>query len=148
MVAAVLAYADQQTQTVQIRPPHCSYNGSNTLDNSGVQDIMHFDVKGIKRLVLEISNITNNLAAFVVQGAPNQQAPWITIASLSTDYTVPKGLVIGASGDLTALAAGATGWIILDVEGFSDIKIQANSSAAGGSTLTFYGGGNCYGSGI
>lgn len=141
MAAASLKEAAAIINTQQHRPPFVSFNGAaNAMDNSGVQDVFWLNVEGMKRIAVRLQVATNALAAFVIQGLVNiQDGTWITIASTSGDYLSPKGILVGASGDLTTLAVGS-GWFILDVDGFSKIKIQANSSAVGGSSLAVAGG--------
>lgn len=55
---------------------------------------------------------------------------WQTIYNVAADFTTPSGLLVGASGNLTALAASTTGWFILDCSGLSYIRIQASADTA------------------
>jgi len=96
---------------------------------------------GLKRLFLQVTPTGNAFAGFAVIGQATPAAPQSTLYSAAADYTSPKGLVVGTSGDLTTLAAGSTGWIILDVTGLAIVTFTAHSAAAGGSTVTAYCGG-------
>lgn len=104
-------------------------------------DIIEFDVSQITRLVSEIRNTgANAFDTFIVQGkVPN--GAYVTLLSVAADYTSPAGIVVDASGDLTTLAGGATGWLILDVLGFEKIKFQA-SAAVGASTARVFSSGS------
>lgn len=52
-----------------------------------------------------------------------------TAFGVSGDYTSPTGILIGTSGDLTILAADATGWFILDCSGIDQIRCQAKADS-------------------
>jgi hypothetical protein len=47
--------------------------------------------------------------------------------------------MVGASGDLTTLAAASTGWFILDTRGLARVKVLASGNGA--ATVTIYAGG-------
>jgi len=66
---------------------------------------------------------------------------FVTLLSVAADYTSPAGIVVDASGDLTILGAGATGWLILDVLGFNRIKLQASANVAGATSASIFAGG-------
>lgn len=51
-----------------------------------------------------------------------------TAFSVAGDYTSPSGILVGASGDLTVLAAAATGWYILDCGGLMQVRNQASAN--------------------
>lgn len=142
MVAAVKATAKPDLEISGQKPIFATFDSpANAMDNSGAQDIFTLDVKGLSRITISLTVATNALAAFVIKAAFNDKtAPLVTLAHLNTDYTAPSGVLVETSGDLTALGVG-TGYFILDVAGMSSITLQANSSAAGGSTLSLSGGG-------
>jgi hypothetical protein len=52
-----------------------------------------------------------------------------TLYSNPPHYTTPAGLVVDASGDLTALGAGASGWLLLNVLPLYSIRILASAAA-------------------
>jgi len=103
--------------------------------------IFDMDVSQIARLALQITNPgANALDSFIVQGKVNTDGDLLSILTVAADYTTPAGIVVDASGDLTALAAGATGWLILDVLALNMIRITA-SAAVGATTLRIFAGG-------
>lgn len=93
--------------------------------------IASVDIPGgvdIMSVAIGVANVAN-INAFQVRAKVLDRI--VTIASISADYTSPKGPVLGASGDLTALAANAQGWLLLSVKGFSAIELWASCAAAG-----------------
>lgn len=110
---------------------------------SGNTDIVEFDVTQISRLALELINGgANALDAFIIQGKVNPAGNYVTLLSAASDYTSPAGIVVDASGDLTVLAGGATGWLILDVLAFAKIRVQASANVSGATTLSVNAGGS------
>ena len=114
-------------------------NASVAVAVSGLTTILEVQVQSLSRLFVEILPVTNNLDAFQVQVRANQSGNYITVLSAAGDFTAPAGILAGCSGDLTALAAAATGWLLLDVFGFESVRIQA-SAATGISTVTVHAG--------
>lgn len=141
MAAATLAVATQDAYQDRQKNIFTAINGAaNAMDNSGLQDIFTFNVEGLARIVVAITVATNALAAFAIKAAMTPQGAFQTIKSTTGQFAAPSGVLIDASGDLTTQAVGS-GWFVMDVAGMSQIKICANSSAAGGSTLAIVGGG-------
>lgn len=106
---------------------------------SGLTTILEVQVQSLSRMFIEVLPVTNNLDAFQVQVRANQSGNYITLLSAAGDFTAPTGILAGASGDLTTLAAAATGWLLLDVFGFEAIRLQA-SATGGVSTVTVHAG--------
>jgi len=81
---------------------------------------------------------------FQIQVKANpDSSDFVTLSSAGADFTTPKGIIKMASGDITALAASTTGAFILDVTGVYQVRLlAARAAAGGGSTLTYYAGGN------
>ena len=95
--------------------------------------ILELIVSEAARLAVEIKNEgANALDAFRVLGKVHKDGAFILMFSAAGDFTSPAGLVVDASGDLTTLAAGATGFLVLDVLALYAIKLEA--SAAVGAT--------------
>lgn len=94
------------------------------------------EVNGLSGLVRGFFHFLNTgfvLDAFIVQARPHPEAAYVNLLSVAADYTTPRGICYGASGDLTTLASGATlGWLFLDVTSLESIKLLA--SANGGQT--------------
>lgn len=90
------------------------------------------------RMVFEVKNEgANALDAFRVSAKFHKDGNYVLLFSVAGDFTSPAGLVVDASGDLTTLAAGTTGWLVLDVLGLYKIKIEA-SSAVGATTVDIF----------
>lgn len=95
--------------------------------------ILELSTTEIARLGVEVKNSSANaFDAFVVQGKFHKDGNWVTLYSAGADFSSPTGLLIDASGDLTVLAAGASGWLILDVLGLFSVRIQASVATADG----------------
>ncbi len=92
-----------------------------------------------------VSLITSNHSAvdqFVVQIKTTADDTAQTIFSAAADYTAPTGIMVGASGDLTALAANSQGWLCLDVRGLYQVILRAAQASGATTTLTIEIGGN------
>lgn len=86
--------------------------------------------------VLAAAINTSNHAAldqFEVRGRIGNRA--VTLASVSTDYTNRVYPIIGASGNLAALAANATGWVFIDLTGLSYVALFAARAAGSDTTV-------------
>lgn len=109
---------------------------------AGNTDIITLDVSQVSRLAIEIVNAgANAFDAFIVQGKVHPDGAFVTLLSVTADYTTPAGIVVDASGDLTVLGAGVTGWLILNVLGFNKIKLQASANVAGATSASVFAGG-------
>jgi len=88
------------------------------------------DVSRHDRIMVRISN--EDAAAVVFDQFEIQISPdganFETAFSATGDYTSPTGILIGCSGDLTGLAAAATGWFILDCRGLDKLQVQASAN--------------------
>lgn len=82
--------------------------------------------QGAKRLFVEIAVAVASLTAFEIDARPDPAAAYVPLYSVSADFLTPRGLMVGASGDLTTQAAG-TGWFIMDVIGLESVQIKATS---------------------
>ena len=108
--------------------------------NSSTQ-ILKIPCLGMDRIFVTVGVATNALAGFNIQAQATADGPAQTLYSTAGNFTTPSGLLVGASGDLTTLAAGATGWFIMQVSGLAYVIVNATSGNVGGSTLTVYAGG-------
>ena len=111
---------------------------STTIAVSGLTTIGGSDFNGeintleLNRIFVRIDNSDDTGTAailfdqFVILGSPDG-TNYETLYSSPTDYTSPVGILVGTSGDLTILAADATGWFILDCSALHKIKIQASA---------------------
>ena len=105
---------------------------------TGNTDLIDLDVSNLDRIWAQVRVTGQALDAFVVQGLLHPDGTYITLASTAAHYTSPAGIIYGASGDLTALAADATGWVAVDVKGLSRLKFLASSGSAAGSGVQIY----------
>lgn len=103
--------------------------GPVTVPGTGNTTLCTLDVNFVERLCIEVAVATQNLDGFVIKGRMHSGGSYLTLFDAAGDYTSPVGILIGASGDLTALAAGATGWFILDCLGFDQIQLLASAVA-------------------
>jgi hypothetical protein len=60
--------------------------------------------------------------------------------SSAGNFTSPAGLLIGTSGDLTILGAGATGWFIMRTTALWSVRITATSAGNAGVATVYVGG--------
>lgn len=79
-----------------------------------------------------------NLDAFRISFKYHPDQAYILVASAGVDYTTPNWPVLKASGDLTGLAAAATGSCILDTTGVVAMLVEASSANPAGSTVSAY----------
>ena len=115
-------------------------NASLSVPAAGNTPLLDLDVRGVERIYVQVTPTTNGFDAFTIAIKPQANGAYSTIASVAADYTSPSGLLVGASGDLTTLAAATTGWFILDVRGIFMVRVQASGSG-GASTVSIYAGG-------
>ena len=111
-------------------------NESVTVVQTGNTALIEVDTSCIETLAVEAVVTGQNLDAFVVQGKVHPESTYVTLASATADYTTPKSPIIRASGDLTGITAGATGWFLMDVRPFYSVKVLASSGNVAGSTVT------------
>ena len=110
----------------------------NTPSSLGV--VATINVNGIQQLNVEAAVVGQSLTAFQVLGQVNNSGTYQLLYSTSSDYTSPKGLLIGTSGDLTSIASGTSGFFQMTVRGFYNIQIKVTAASTGG-TITILSGG-------
>lgn len=98
-----------------------------------------FRVHDYDEMTCQIEVETNALDQFIVSGRVHDESGWMILFNAGADFTSPAGLMIDASGDLTAQAVGA-GWFKMNVGGFYELRISAASGNAAGSVLSVYAG--------
>lgn len=111
-------------------------NTAVTVAQSGNTTLLDLNVEHISALGIDIAVTGQDLDAFVVQGKMGRDSAYQTLYSAAADFTSPAGAVIDASGDLTVLAAAASGWLMLNTLGLAAVKILASSGNVAGSTVT------------
>ena len=103
------------------------------LDVDTIETLADIPVKGQETLFVSfvVDNSTANLSAFTAAFRVATGAGFFTIASTATDFTVPAGPVLGASGDLTTAAKGTTvHWLRLDVRGVEMVRLEAAGTSS------------------
>lgn len=143
LLVAAPAWAQQKNEDLRITQDKRILRASNTalsVPASGNTILLDLDVRDIERIYVQVAPTTNGFDAFIVSIQPHNNGAYSTIASAAADYTSPAGIMVGASGDLTTLAAAATGWVILDTRGLARVRVQASGSG-GASTVTAVAGG-------
>ena len=83
-------------------------------------------------VTLEVDVTDSPLTSFTIKMKGHSASTLFDMYSTSDDYTNPKGLLRGASCDMTTL--NNTGWVMLDTRGLTEIGLNASSS--GTSTIT------------
>jgi len=107
-------------------------NGTFTnYDVDSSEDVTTIHVRGMDSVFISFVVGTANLTAFTVEYRSHASGGWFTVASAAADYTSPEGPILGASGDLTIAASGATvHWIKLNVKGARDVRIKAAGTSS------------------
>lgn len=104
---------------------------------TGNTSLLNVPVERITRIAVLLTATVHALDAFVIKGQIHRDVAAVTLYSSSGSFTSLAGLLVGASGDLTALAQDATGWFIMDVRGLFQVEILA-SGAADGTLVDIY----------
>lgn len=111
-----------------------NYNGTlaaTTVAVAGLTTIgAAINTQSMSRIFVRIDNTD---AAAIIFDALSVQAStdnvtYDAIKAAAGDFTTPTGVMLDASGDLTALAAATVGWFVLDCSGFNSIRIQASAA--------------------
>ncbi len=125
----------------QIRQLLTAKNLAVAVAGTGNTDLLEFICAGIEQIGVEIKPTVHALDAFLIQAKFHPSGDYVTLYSSAGSFTSPAGLLLGASGDLTILAAAATGWFILDTRGLYAVRVQC-SGAADGTLVDVYAGGS------
>ncbi len=107
-----------------------------TLSDENLTTVATFPGANIERGLIDVAVATTALDQFVIQIRSNVNASYQTIYSAGSDFTSPVGIMVGASGDLTALTAGTSGWVMLDVFGIESIRLRAARAAGSDAVVT------------
>ena len=112
--------------------------GSAVAVTEALTTIAEFSASG-EAIGIQFDVATNNLDQFVIYGKFGSGGTYQSIYSAAADYLVPTGALIATSGDLTTVAAAATGTFIILSRGFYSFKLACASSNVAGSSVTVYG---------
>ncbi len=109
-------------------------------DVDTIETLLEVRVRDQEEMYVSFVVGTANLSDFNVDFRAHPAGDWFTVASVAADYTTPEGPILGASGDLTVAAFGATvHWLKLSVKGAHDVRLQAAGTS---STIAGYWGAN------
>lgn len=107
---------------------------------TGNTDILSLPTEGMNYIGVEVKPTVHALDAFVISVQFCPDGDYVALYSAGGSYTSPVGLLVAASGDLTALAANATGWFVLEVRGIYRVKVSVSGAADGTLVDVFAGG--------
>lgn len=96
--------------------------------------LLDIPAEDIFEVGIEILPTVQALDAFIVQGKFSPDGDFSTLYDAPGDFNAPSGLVLDASGNLTAQGAGTTGWLLLNVRPLYSVRILASGNGA--STVT------------
>jgi len=119
-------------------------NEAVAVPSTGNTTLIEIEVDTVNEVGFAILPVTNALDAFLVQGKFHREGAFVTLYSAAGAFTSPAGLIVAASGDLTGLAAAATGWFIMDVRPLFAVRLQASAAAAGASAVSTFAQGRGY----
>ena len=111
-----------------------------TLADETLTTVAEIPTAKIESLFVEVTVSVTALDQFVIAGRPNADGAFNTLYSLAADYTSPTGILIAASGDLTALSA-ATGWFLIYPRGIEVLRIQVARAAGSDAPVILEAGG-------
>jgi hypothetical protein len=103
------------------------------VQNGADTDLLTINCRGAWFVGFEVKNLhgTTALNNFDIYAKFSESGDAIKLVDASGDYTTPNYPVVKASGNLNALAAGATGWAVIDVRGFSVLVLKAAAAGVG-----------------
>jgi len=88
-----------------------------------------------ERVFFSLSVTTQSLDQFQIQGRAHYDDSFQVL--YSSGFASPTGILLGTSSDLAALAAGNSGWFLLEQYGIHEIRVQA-AAAVTGALVTSY----------
>ena len=78
------------------------------------------------RLMVKLTVVTAALTNFAISARATSAAAYDTLYNTTADFTTPRGVLVGCSGDLTVQGVGS-GWFIMDVRGMESVRLHATS---------------------
>ena len=122
----------------QVRQLLTAKNLAVSLPAAGNTTLLEVATAGLDQISVQVDVTVHALDGFVIQGRVSKDGAFFNL--YTTGYTSPTGLLLAASGDLTAQAASSTGWFILDVRSLYAVRVLA-SGASDGTLVDIYAGG-------
>lgn len=119
-------------------PAHAGFRAFSNADVGALEDLLSTNgaeswqvVHGAEQAWITFTVSTAALSDFDVLFRAHQSGGAALVASVAADYTAPEGPILGASGDLTTAAAGATvHWLHLDLRGVYAFRLRAAGTAS------------------
>lgn len=100
-------------------------------DIDALETLVEIPVHEHENLWVEFVVGVADFSEFVVSFKIHPDGDYFAIASAAADYTAPEGPILGAQGDLTIAADGATVyWLSLDVKGVYMVKLAAAGTSS------------------
>lgn len=96
------------------------------------------DLADTVRMYFEVTTGTQAFDAFEIQVKAHPSGSWNAVYNATGDFTTPAGLLVGASGDLTALALSTLGWFIMETRGLYGVRVQASCGNVAGTSCNVY----------
>jgi hypothetical protein len=124
----------------QLRLELAAANVGVVIPATGSTNVLTVPVYGMTNLGVQVVVGVHALDGFAISARFHRDADFVTLYSSAGSFTTPAGLLIGASGDLTAQAVG-TGWFILDVRGLYEVRVSASGTVDDTTTISLYAGG-------
>ncbi len=105
-------------------------NAVTNIPATGNTELLEIQTGDIEQLAVEIvMSADQALDAFIMQAKVHPDSAYVQITAAIT--ATPGGVVLAASGTLATLAAGATGWALLDVRPFYSVRFLASAAVDG-----------------
>lgn len=114
----------------EVAPSLYAENDSVSVPNGSVTDLLDIPTDRLSRIGVQVKVAVQALNAFVIRAKMHPSGDYMTLYSTSIAYTSPTGLLIATSSDLTALAAGSSGWFVLDVSGLYAVQVQVEAAVS------------------
>jgi len=89
--------------------------------------VFNQSVNNVEFVMIEVDVSGSPLTSFTVQMKGHAAGGMLDMFSSSDDYINPKGLLRGASCDMTTFSTTG-GWVMIEVRGISEIAVKCSSS--------------------
>ena len=96
------------------------------------------DIGDTVRMGFEVLTGAQAFDQFSIDIKFHHDGAYQAVYNAAGDFTTPAGLLVGASGDLVALAAATAGWFIMETRGLYAVRIRAACANVAGTTTNFY----------
>lgn len=107
---------------------------------AGNTTLATIQVSGVDRIFAQFVLTGFAFDVFRISAKPHTDAAMSLFYSAAAAFTGPQGLIVGASGDLTTLAAASTGWFIMDTRGLESVLVEASANGGTAAVDVYIGG--------